>query len=138
MDEFIDYLHDQFAAIGPFSTRRMFGGYGLYWQGHFFGLVADGTVYLRTDARNRGDYEARELTPFKPWEDRKVVLKSYYPLPEDVLEDADEAAAWARRAIDAALEAARQAPAKPRPRRRSDPAAETARHPSRSSQRKKR
>ena len=108
MSDFIDFLRDQFAGIGPFSVKRMFGGQGLYWRGHFFGLVADDTVYLRTDERNRPDYEARGLTPFKPWEDRKVVLKAYFPLPEDVLDDGELASAWARKAIDAALAAGKE------------------------------
>lgn len=105
MSDFIDYLHDQFADLGEFSVRRMFGGQGLYWRGHFFGLVAEDTVYLRTDADNRPDYESRNLTPFKPWEDRSVVLKAYYPLPEDVLDDAELASEWARKAVDAAIAA---------------------------------
>ena len=114
MSDFIDYLRDQLAGIGTFSVKRMFGGEGLYWRGHFFGLVAGGIAYLRTDERNRPDYLTRGLTPFKPWEGRKVVLKAYYPLPEDVLEDPDEATAWARKAIDAALAADKQKALPPR------------------------
>jgi DNA transformation protein len=105
MADFIDYLRDQLRGIGPFTVRPMFGGHGLYARGLFFGLIAGDTLYLRTDARNRDAYTARGLTPFKPWEDRAVTLKAYYPVPEDVLEDPDSASAWARQALDAALAA---------------------------------
>jgi hypothetical protein len=49
--------------------------------------------------------------PFKPWHEKRVVLKAYYPLPEDVLEDTDQAIAWARRSVDAAIAAAKHKPA---------------------------
>jgi hypothetical protein len=35
-------------------------------------------------------------------------LHAYYPLPEDVLDNTDEAVAWAQRAVDAALAAAKE------------------------------
>jgi DNA transformation protein len=103
MSDYIDYVRDQLRGVPGYTVRRMFGGNGLFWQGLMFGLVAGDTLYFRTDARNRADYESLGLTPFKPWEDRKIVLKAYYPVPEDVLEDVDEIKAWARKAIDAAL-----------------------------------
>ncbi|TXL77520.1 TfoX/Sxy family protein [Vineibacter terrae] len=114
MSDFVDYVRDQLRGIGPFTVRAMFGGHGLYWHGLFFGLIAADTLYLRTDARNRDDYTGRGLAPFKPWEDRSVTLKAYYPVPEDVLEDPDTAGAWARAALDAAQAAG---PPKPTARR---------------------
>ncbi|HJQ60440.1 MAG TPA: TfoX/Sxy family protein [Vineibacter sp.] len=107
MSPFIDYIRDQLRDLGPLTVRPMFGGHGLYLRGLFFGLVAGDTLYLRTDPRNRGDYHARGLTPFKPWADRAVTLKAYYPVPEEVLEDPESACAWARRALDAAQAAGR-------------------------------
>lgn len=122
MSDYIEYVRDQLQRLGGFTIRPMFGGHGLFWQGTMFALVSDDSLYLRTDDRNRGDFEQRGLMPFKPWADRRVVLKSYYPLPEDVLEDPDEAVVWARRAVDAALASARRRvsndmPAKSRPPR---------------------
>jgi DNA transformation protein len=107
MADFIDYVRDQFQRLGPYSIRSMFGGHGLFWQGTMFGLVASDTLYLRTDEHNRSDYETRGLMPFKPWHEKRVVLKAYYPLPEGVLEDTELAVAWAKRAVDAALAAAK-------------------------------
>ncbi len=117
MSDYIDYLRDQLRGVPGYTARRMFGGTGLFWQGIMFALVAGDTLYFRTDQRNRPDYEALGLTPFKPWEDRKVVLKAYYPVPEETIEDADELTLWARKAIDAALaEGARKPASKTKPR----------------------
>lgn len=30
--EFVDYLSEVFADFGPVSARRMFGGYGVYYE----------------------------------------------------------------------------------------------------------
>jgi TfoX/Sxy family transcriptional regulator of competence genes len=44
----------------PVSSRRMFGGFGLYLGGVFFGVISDGKLYFRTDETSRADYfEAR-------------------------------------------------------------------------------
>lgn len=108
MAKFIDYVRDQLQRVGHYSARSMFGGHGLFWHGTMFGLVAADTLYLRTDARNRPAYEALGLTPFKPWAEKRIVLHAYYPLPEAVLEDPDEAVLWAKGAIDAAQAAAKE------------------------------
>lgn len=110
MSDFVDYVRDQLRGFGPFTARAMFGGRGLYARGLFFGLIADTTLYLRTDERNRDAFTKRGLMPFKPWQDRSVVLKAYYPVPEDILEDPEAASAWARQALDAAQSAAAAQP----------------------------
>lgn len=47
MSEFVNYLHEVFESFGPISSRRMFGGYGIYHEGLMFGLVADERALLR-------------------------------------------------------------------------------------------
>jgi DNA transformation protein len=82
----------------------MFGGVGLYSDGRFFGLIDEGTLYLKVDDRNRGDYLARNMAPFRPYKDRPELSMSYYQAPADVIEDAEALIAWARGAIRAAIE----------------------------------
>jgi DNA transformation protein len=111
---FVDFVLEQLAGLGAVSSRRMFGGVGLYCSGKFFGLIAEGALYLRVDDRNRGDYLARGMSPFRPYRDRPEVSMSYYQAPVEVIEDPDELVAWSR----AALRAAAESPSHPRPRRR--------------------
>ena len=47
--EFLDYLRDLLDPLGPFAVRRMFGGAGFFEDGVMFGLVADDTLFLKTD-----------------------------------------------------------------------------------------
>jgi DNA transformation protein len=110
-DHVIDLLH----PWGLVGARRMFGGWGLY-RGHvMFGLVADETLYLKTDAGNAADFRARGMAPFRYERAGKQVALSYSTVPPDVLESADEIAAWAEKAWRAAQrEASRERRDRPR------------------------
>lgn len=75
----------------------MFGGFGLYLGGTFFGIVYQGQLFFKTDATTRREYTARGMTPFRP--NPRQTLKSYYEVPADILEDTSLLAAWAKKAV---------------------------------------
>lgn len=104
-DEFAQHLTDAFRLFGPISLRRMFSGYGVYHDGIMFGLVSHETLYLKADAENSVDFRSQGLSQFEYVQQGKIVGLSYYQAPEIVLEDANEAARWARRSLEAALRA---------------------------------
>lgn len=110
MSEFVDYLHEVFAHFGPISARRMFGGYGIYHDGLMFALVVDDTLYLKADAGNIAQFEQRGLRPFAYNSRGRTVRLSYYLAPEEMLEDSNEAAAWARRSFEAAMRSRTKSP----------------------------
>ena len=74
----------------------MFGGYGLYQGERFFGIIHDGRLFLKTGEWTRPEYVARGMLPFRP--NPRQVLKSYYEVPADVVEDPERLAEWAARA----------------------------------------
>jgi DNA transformation protein len=51
----------------PVTSRGMFGGMGLYFEGKFFGTITDGHLYFRTDEDNRKDFTSRRM-PHPPAE----------------------------------------------------------------------
>lgn len=112
-EDFLTYVQEQLAGIDGLSSRRMFGGVGLYSGDRFFGLLADNTLYLKADDLNRGDFLARGMQPFRPYRNRPELSMSYYAVPADVLEDADTLLAWARRAVRSAV----ASPGRGKPRR---------------------
>ena len=116
--DYLAYVLDQLAALGEVSSRRMFGGAGLYCEEFFFGLIADDTLYLRVDDSNRADYAARAARPFRPYADRPELSMSYYEAPAEVLEDALRLTEWARRSVEVAQRAPPRRPSAPRRRRR--------------------
>jgi len=54
MDEsFKDFVLDQLQALAGVDARRMFGGFGLYRDEIFFGIVYRGRLYFKTDEGDR-------------------------------------------------------------------------------------
>lgn len=104
--EYLAYVLDQLAGVGRLRTRRMFGAAGLYCGEQFFAIIADDTLYFRVDDANRGEYESRSMSRFRPYRDRPELSMSYYEVPAEVLEDSGEAVAWAAKAVRAAMTAA--------------------------------
>jgi DNA transformation protein and related proteins len=106
---YLGYVCEQLAGLGAVSSRRMFGGAGLYCDEFFFALVDDDTLYLRVNDANRADFTNRGMGRFRPYPDSPQLSMSYYETPADVLEDAPQLVAWARRSVAAAMAAAKPA-----------------------------
>jgi DNA transformation protein len=107
-NEYLQYVLEQLSGLGGVSSRRMFGGFGLYCGSQFFGLIFGDTLYFKVGNANRRDYEERGMGRFRPYRDRPQLSMTYYELPADVLEDAQQLVAWARKAVEAALSSAAQ------------------------------
>jgi DNA transformation protein len=105
MSEFVAYLVEVFSAFGEVRPRKMFGGYGLFHGGLMFGLVADDVLYLKADAQGAPRFVERGLEPFGYQKGDKRVTLSYYRAPEEIFDDHELAAAWAKDAFEAALRA---------------------------------
>jgi DNA transformation protein len=95
-DSYRDFVLDQLSSLEGICCRSMFGGYGLYLGEDFFGIVYDGSLYFKTDETTREKYRTQGMGPFAPSE--KQVLKSYYEVPEEVVEDQEQLGTWAREA----------------------------------------
>jgi len=94
-------------------ARPMFGGVGIYSGELFFALIADDTVYFKTDESTRPEFEARGMGPFRPFGDDGGTLQ-YYQLPEDLLEDPDALRPWAEKAVAIARQQKRRRPSRRR------------------------
>jgi len=97
-------IEDLLASWPMFSWKRMFGGYGLYDDGVFFGIVDGDAAFFRVNDEQRERYKVAGMGPFNPTPD--WVAENYYQVPGDVLESPVEFAAWAKRAVICGKEAA--------------------------------
>jgi DNA transformation protein len=102
-DDFHDYILEQLSAMRAVVSRRMFGGVGLYCDGLFFGLIDDDVLYLKVDDSNRPDYTTRGMEPFRPFKDKPLYSMTYFQVPAEVLEDAEQLVEWSRKACAVAL-----------------------------------
>lgn len=123
--DFIAYVVEQLSALPEVSTRRMFGGVGLYADGFFFGLIDDDTLFFKVDDTNRADYVERGSKAFRPYKDKPVLSMNYFDVPADLLEDADELTGWARKSLSVAIAAASQKTIEKKPKARRSPHATT-------------
>ena len=96
---FKEFVRDLFADFGPVTIRNMFGGAGVYADGVMFAILADDTLYLKTNAVSALAYASEGMTPFKYTpRSKEPVAMSYWEVPPRLLEEPDELAVWAREA----------------------------------------
>jgi DNA transformation protein and related proteins len=108
---YCDYVLEQLAGLGDVVAKRMFGGMGLYHKDVFFAVLDDDQLYFKVNDDSRPDYLSAGMRPFRPTRDGPA-SKTYYQVPDMVLQDARGVQEWARKAITAA---------KKKPRKRKSP-----------------
>ena len=101
--EFLDHVQDALTNLREVRVRRMFGGAGLYWQGVFFAIILEETLYFRVDEKTEPDYIANGCDPFVYHQRGKAVKLPYYAVPEALFDEPESMETWARDAIAAAL-----------------------------------
>ncbi|MDP9011142.1 MAG: TfoX/Sxy family protein [Pseudomonadota bacterium] len=120
-NHYVQWVLEQLSGAERISSRRMFGGVGMYRDDVFFAIISSDTLYFKVNAATRGEYEKRGMRQFRPYRNRPLVSMNYYEVPADVLEDPDQCVAWALRAVAAGMEQAtlpaRQQGRQPRRRR---------------------
>ncbi len=103
-DGFIAYVTDQMRPWAGVSSRRLFGGHGIYRGERIFAIVTRDTLYFRTDGINRPDFEAAGMGPLRVGKSgRERIALSYHEVPAEVIEEPEQLAQWAERAFAAAL-----------------------------------
>jgi DNA transformation protein len=99
-------IEEMFAALGPVTIRRMFGGKGVYHRGLIVALEVRGEMLLKADAVSAPDFEAAGA---RRWaydsKGGKAVQMPYWSIPEDAFDDPELMARWVRLAYKAALRA---------------------------------
>ena len=94
-----DLVLEQLAEMDV-TSRPRFGGHHLYLAGTFFGLVAEGAVYFRTDEVSRPAYLERGTKAFQPSDRPRGprTVDRNFEVPANVLEDRELLCEWAERA----------------------------------------
>lgn len=101
--DFATHIVDLLDPFGPCVSKRMFGGYGIFHQDLMFGLIADGSLYLKADDETRALFAAEGSEAFTYYKQDKPYQLSYYLVPDAFFEDPEATLYWAGLAFDAAL-----------------------------------
>ena len=107
--DYTAYVMEQFGRLDV-TSRKMFGGVGLYVGGLFFALIDDDVLYFKIDEQTQGDFEGRDSHGWIP--PGATGPMGYMSVPSEVLEDPDELADWARKAAAVAARKTVKPPAK--------------------------
>ena len=99
-ESFVEFILEQLRRLPEVRAARMFGGTGLYSQDLFFAVIDDGRLYFKTDETTRHRYEDAGAGPFEYAPGK--ILKNYYEVLVDVLEDDDALTEWAQEAVEVA------------------------------------
>lgn len=120
-DSLIALLATRLAPLGAFRSRAMFGCHGLYLDDAMFGLVAEGRLYLKTDAKTRPAFAKAKSKPFIYRSAARTIPMSYWRCPPAVLKDPKTLRDWVRTACDAGRRSRAARPPRRRSRRGSGP-----------------
>ena len=93
-----EYIMERLERVVQVTTRDMFGGVGIYFEGLFCALIAEDVLYFKVDDENRPDYEAAGMGPFRSGGQ----TMQFYEVPEEVLDDEEKLLLWADKALDVA------------------------------------
>lgn len=93
--EVAEALVDDLSSLGEVTSRKMFGGVGIFANGSMFTIVdGDGRVFFRVNDATAPRYvEAGS---------EKHSRMPYWSVPHSVLHDPDEIVAWGTQALQAA------------------------------------
>ncbi len=109
-----EHLRDLFAGLPRLSIRRLFGGVGLYSDGLVFALGAFDEIWIKADTETIALFEQAGSRPFVYQGGNRKVQLPYWSLPDEALDDPDQALKWAKLGIAASLRAPKSAPKKRR------------------------
>jgi DNA transformation protein and related proteins len=96
-DGFKDFVLDQLTDLRGLTCRAMFGGYGLSHRATFFGIIHKGRLYFKVTPGTVGRYLDHGMSPFRP--NAKQILKSFYEVPVEIIEDAEQLTCWAEQSV---------------------------------------
>ena len=88
-----ELLLERLSRIEGITSKKMFGGHGIFQEGKMFGIVdSKGQGYLKADDSNKADFEALGC--------HKHSRMPYLSIPEKIFNDPETLVEWAKKSID--------------------------------------
>jgi DNA transformation protein len=101
--EYIAYILDLLAPLGQIETTKMFSGVLLRVEGKQLGIIIDDVLYFKViNSEVQKRYESEGSVQFSyTRKDKKepVVIKNWWSVPEDILENREEIIVLAEEAL---------------------------------------
>lgn len=89
MAEFVDFIKDYLKKFGTPTSKKMFGGYGIYLNAKIIGIIYDGEFYIKAKLEVVEEYKKQGLKQFCYEKNGKFFYMKYFVLEDEMLENAD-------------------------------------------------
>ena len=88
-----EQLLERLESIGGVTTKKMFGGHGIFHDAKMFGLI---------DSRGQTFFKAADdlKTAYEEMGSEKHSRMPYFSVPDDILGDPDKLKEWANKSIE--------------------------------------
>ena len=97
---------DLFSAFRPIALRRFFGGEGICSGNIMFGMIFAERIYFKTDETTRAAFIAEACQPFSFQKRGETIVTGWYAIPDQLYDDPEELAPWAKQAYEVATRSA--------------------------------
>lgn len=91
-------LQDLFANDPAITAKPMFGGYGLYFEGRIFGIIAGDELYFKADNTTVRRYVTHGSIQFSYEKNGRTYFMSYWKVPPEIQENIHLLMKWAKEA----------------------------------------
>lgn len=93
-EEFTDYVLDQLSPVGVILTSKMFGGVLLKVNNKQLGVIIEDTLYFKVKEpelqKRFEEMDSEQFEYTRKDKEEPVVIKNWWSVPEEVLENRDE------------------------------------------------
>ena len=93
------------SSFGDITSRRMFGGYGIYKEGIIIALMDEDELYFKSTPASESFYQSFDSYPFVYEGQRRPVKMSYWQVPQTVFNDPLLLEKWVETAYRSAIAA---------------------------------
>ena len=110
-DPFAQDCLEKLQELGPVTAKAMFGGYGFYWDGVFFAVVAEPErLHFKTDEQSVGEFESAgaEQWIIDGGPTMGPGAMKYWSPPGEFLENREELRRWVELAVEAGRRSAKK------------------------------
>lgn len=88
-----ELLLEKLSTIPDITSKKMFGGHGIFCEGKMFGIVdSKGQAFLKIGESNKESFEKEDAKPHGKM--------PYMSIPEKLFADVDELTQWAKSSIE--------------------------------------
>ena len=96
-ESFVNLVLDKLKDLDNITTKRMFGGMGIFHEEQMFAKIGGDKFWLKVDDSNKEDFIAKGMEPF--YNEKKKKGMPYWQVPTEVLESDKELKKWAEKSI---------------------------------------